>query len=570
MGVGARTFASAGQISQHYIPGSFSRINSILGVSGTVSTSNGVIMGQCTGGKPGELLAFNNSAIAQSALRSGPLMEAVNLAFNPGGGYSPGTIYVMRVNTAVQGSLNLDDAGANPMITLTADDYGLHTNKTNVTVEDGTNLGKKVTIGYDTNSEVFDDTYRSSITITHASATVTITNTSAANTMVLSVGTITIDFDTYTTMGDVEAYINDQAGYTAVVTPGQETADPKELDGVSAQSLVGGYVCQSTMEAIVDIINLSSAYMTAIAVNAAQNRAIPANLTKTYFTGGSEGAYTGIEWTAALLALEGEDIQFISTPDAETSVHSAIKSHVVAMCAVTGKRERQYLVGGAYSGVSKGTAITTAKTNAASNNSKFGLYAFNGGSQYNAAGVLTNFGASYATCMLMGMCSTININEPLTTKTLNFVNMEYSLSESEKEDLIKNGVAPLALNEFGIPSVIRPVTTYQTNDLKWNEFSMAREMLFVSRDLRTVLQRLYIGRPQVAASLSMVRGSVISRLNYYTEQLQVFPKNEAGVSYWGLTLTIAGDTLTVRYTSYITAPLNFIFITSSQTEMITL
>ena len=213
----------------------------------------------------------------------------------------------------------------------------------------GTTYGKKLTIGYkDTPAEVYDDIRRQSFTIqyTAGACTMTIVNSSAAKTLATSAGGIAIDLNNYPTVGDIATYINDQTGFTCAVIAGQEEASSLELDAVTAQDINAGvYTAQSTFQAIIDTVNSNSARMTAEASNAAENRVIPQNLSLTYVTGAGEGAYTSTEWTAALTALEGENIQFVTTPDSSASVHAAIKAHCEAMCTVTGRRERQFIVG---------------------------------------------------------------------------------------------------------------------------------------------------------------------------------------------------------------------------------
>jgi hypothetical protein len=528
----------------------------VKGTGGLVSANNLVIMGKSTGGKPTELLQFNKLTDAVAVLKGGDLMEAMRLAFNPGAGLIPTRIYAMRVNSAVQSSYDLVDGSSNDMILLESRDYGLQQNQITLLMVAGTTQGKKITIGFKTNEEEFDDVYRSSLTITHATDTVTIVNNSTTQTLTLVSAAVTIDLNTYPTIGELAAYINAQSGFTAVVTAGEEDASSLELDAVTGQSLTGGYVCQSTFQAIIDTINAGSVYVEASANNGVNDRVIPVNVASlAYFTGGSEGSYTSTEWTNALSALEAEDIQLIATPDTTEANHALIKAHCESMSSVTGRKERQFLVGGDW-----GDTETAAITNAKALNSKYGLYVFNGGTQYNVNGVLTNYNSGFAGCMLAGMKSALAINAPLTFKTLNFISLEAKLKDSSLENLIKDGVAPIAYNSNEIAHCVRQVNTYQTDDLKWNEFSMVTIMNFVSRDLRNFLESRYVGKASTTFSLSALRAQIAGRLNLYVD-LGLFI-SDGEQAWWGLNLSINGDTVTVDYDAYITAPINFIFITN--------
>ena len=564
MAISRRTFQSAGQISQHSIPGAYSRIDSVKGSSGLVSSSNGVIMGQSTGGQPAVLLAFGSAPEAINVLKGGPLLEAVNLAFNGSAdGLVPSTVYAMRVDSALQSSLDLKDGGSNNQIKLTSLDYGLAQNQINVVITAGTTAGKKVTITYQSDVETFDNVAQTSLTITHASATVTVTNNATTHNMVLSVGPITIDFGTYKTIADVATFINNQSGYSAVVTAGQENAPSTQLDGVSAQSLVGGYAATSSMYAIVNTINAQSQLVSAVAENGATTITVPANLATTYLTSGTDGTYTSTEWTAALLVLEAEDLQFISTPDSTQSVQLSIAAHCASMNSVTNRKERQFLVGGTW-----GDTTSTAKTNAAALNSKYGLYVFNGVQQYNVSGVLTNFDASYVSAILLGIACASAINAPLTFKNLNVVALEQKLTNTQLDDLIVNGVCPMSYSPGGVARVVRQVNTYQTDDLKWNEFSMVREMFFISRDLRNNLESMFVGQAGYNVASGVIGGAVKGKLAQYA-QLGLFVADSSGMSWWNVIVNIAGDTVYIDFDANLTAPVNFLFVTEHFHELVT-
>ena len=561
MAIGKRTFQSAGQISQHLIPGAYSRIDSIKGTSGLVPANNGVLMGQCEGGQPNTLLQFNSVSEAVNTLKKGPLMEAVRQAFNPGNDLTPQRLFAMRVNSAVAATLNLKNVGSQNLVLITSRDWGLAQNQINLKMEAGT-TGKKITINYKTAQEIFDNIIRNSIVITHATATVTIVNNSAAHTLTLSVGPVAIDLATYRTIGDLAAYINNQAGYTAAVVAGQENADTWELDSVSAISLTGGYTAQSTMEAIIDTLTNQSLYVKAAANNGANNREIPQNIALTYLTSGTEGAYTSTEWTNALIALEAESIQFISTPDNSGTVHAAIKAHCMAMNAVTGRKERQFLVGGVW-----GTVVATAKSNAIALNEKSGLYVFNGYTQYDNNLVIQNFDAAYMACLLLGMKVAGAINLPLTAKQVNVISLEDKLTDSELEQLIENGVCPINYNASGLPEVIRQVNTYQVDDLKFNEFSMVTEMFYISRDLRAYVESLYKGKAGNTINIGVVKGAVEVKLTQYTD-LGLLTRDKEGISYWAVQISIVGDSIYVDYDANITAPINFQFVTQHFHELV--
>lgn len=572
MSLNFRTFQSAGKISSHIIPGAYSRIDSVKGAAGLASANNGVVMGESEGGQPATLLQFNTVAEAVAALRGGTLMEAVRLTFDPGGGLNPQRVFAMRVNSAVQGDVDLE-ASANPMITLKSLDYGLWVNQIKVILEtSGDTFGKKLTVQFKTDpDEVFDNIRRQSFTIeqTSGASTMTIVNKTGTNTLTITAPVISLDLNDYPTIGDLAAYLNDQADITCTPIAGQEDASPLVLDSVSALDInASAKTVESTMEAIIDTVNAGSVRLSAVAVNAANNREIPDNLALTYLTGGSNGTFSSSEWTAALLALEAEDIQYISTPESDAATHASIKTHCETMSAVTGRKERQFLVGAPWKTGTLSTEIGLAVTAAQTLNSKTGLYAFNGGTQRDVNGVIQNYSASYAACMLMGQKCALAINQPLTFKELNFIALEWSLTDSNLESLLKEGVAAINYAPNGQPRLVRQFNTYQINDLKYNEFSVVSEMFFVSRDLRTYLEDRFIGQPGTAITGGVLRGAVESKLARYTD-LGVFITNPAtNLAWWNVAVSISGDTVYIDFDAYVTMPVNFEFITNHFHELV--
>jgi hypothetical protein len=549
-------FSSGGILSSHIIPGAYSHIVANVGSAGVVQGNVGVIMGQCTQGQPQVLMQFNSPTQAEQTLGSGELCDAVRMAFNPSPNYTPQAIYAMRVNSATQSTLNLSNAIPNVVIALTSADYGLITQQVNITISAGTNVGQKLVINFQNNTQTFDNTYRSSLTLTHATATVSITTNSGTNTMVLSVGTYTIQLANYPTLAALAAYINTLTGYTAVVTAGQSNASPLLLDSTaSAQSLLGGYVCTSNMQAVIDTINNNCIYATAVAANGANNRTAPSNIATTYFGTGTDGTYTATDWTNALTAMTAYNVNFIATPNSSASVWASISAHVTSMCAPSGRKERQFLCGNAY-----GTTDTQRVTDAQTLNSQYGMYVVQGFTQYNINGIATQYGAGYTACLLLGIICSTAINMPLTSKTLNVISLEANLPTSRVEPLLSNGCCVVNYDASGLPKIVRQLNSYQTANLLWNEWSSVREMNYVSLDLRNYLQNLYVGQPGSNFSQGVIIGAVTARLKYYVSQ-GIFTADNTGKSFWNIQISLNGSVLTIDYDAYITLPINFVFLT---------
>ena len=564
MSIGYRTFQSAGKISQHIIPGAFSRIDSVKGAGGLVSANNGVIMGQGYGLKPATLYQFNSSPEAMNALYGGPLKEAVRLAFDPGSDLTPQKLFVMAVNAAVQ-SFGYLKQGVDNMIKLLAEGYGLHTNMITMKLETGTSYGKKLTLTFKDIVEQWDNIRQQMLTIqyTGGACTMTIVNNATTHTLVTSVGGLNLDLTAYPTIGELVAYIASQTNFTCVAIAGAENLSPTTLDQVSALDInTSAKTVEATMYAIINTINAYSNLVSASDVSAAIGIKIPDNLVQTYLTGGANGTYSGTEWTAALLALEAQDIQFISTPDGTSSVHAAIKTHCALMSGVTKRKERQFIVGAVWGEVAE-TSIAAAITL----NSYHGMYVVNGGTQRDINGTIQNWGASYVACMLMAMKCAGSINMPLTSKVLNLISLENALADSAVESLLANGCCVINYNDTRLPAVVRQLNTYQTDDLKYNEFSMVTEMFYASRDLRTQLQNLFIGNPMIRTAKGILLGAVKDKLQQYVD-IGIFTADSQDRTFWNVIVRSVGDTVYVDYDANITAPINFIFVTAHMHEAV--
>ena len=149
-------------------PGAYSYVDASgleqigLGASGIVA-----ILGEAEGGIPmseitdtDDLLVLTKPEAAQVTFRSGALHEACGFCFNPsndpeilGGAQA---IIACKINPASQSTAKLSNTYGDA-IDLSSADYGAFTEQINVTVGDGTNQGKLITITFEDEVESVDD-----------------------------------------------------------------------------------------------------------------------------------------------------------------------------------------------------------------------------------------------------------------------------------------------------------------------------------------------------------------------------------------------------------------------------
>ena len=124
MGVSAAKFSSAGQTSQHYIPGTYSRRDTV-GAGTGVSSGNLCIIGTSTGGKPLTLHSVADKAEAKNLLVGGELLSAVAQAFNGSNTFVPQQVFCMRVNAGTQSSRTLKNGNTDILTLKSANENGI-------------------------------------------------------------------------------------------------------------------------------------------------------------------------------------------------------------------------------------------------------------------------------------------------------------------------------------------------------------------------------------------------------------------------------------------------------------
>lgn len=558
MGVKSATFQSGGLLSQHRLPGAYSRLDFIKGTGGLVSAANAVIMGDSRGGKPNELLWFTGPADAENVLRDGDLLDAIRHAFRPGGGLTPQAIAAWRVNPGTRATREFKKSADN-MIDAYAWDYGLHTNQLKIKLE---TTGTKLTIQFQNNAaEVTTGIGKDSFEIQYTGggdpATMTITKTQFSTTITGNGEDLTCLFSAFPTIEDLVNYINDQTSYTCTIKTLVKTDPCSELDSVSGVDILAAPVTvTSDLQALIDVLNDSPWIDSAAFDTATSTRALPDDDTGwVYLSGAVDGAYTASEWGVSLALLEQEDIQLLGTSDDTAATHALIAAHCISMCGVTGKAERQFIVGGA-----AGEAVSAAVTRAENLTSEYGMLAYPGFKHYDFDDItsIITYKPSYYAAKLIGANVALALNEPATFKDVDVLEWEKVLTVPEAEQLIKAGVCPGIKHKTGRLLTGRTVTTYQGIDLQRCEFSMMREALFASRDLRIAVEDSFIGRAMSNNLLGKVDAIAYGKLSQYND-MGLFTGDPP---YWGYKKTINGDQIEIEYDCYLTPPTNFIFITS--------
>lgn len=568
MGVGPAIFESGGQRTEHWVPGSYSRSYNTSSPNG-VSAGNMVILGKSNGGKPFELLEFDGIASAQEVLVGGELLDAIGHAFTASNVYIPQRIFAMRVNDGTQSSVVLQ-SGSIPMIKVNSWDYGVHTNQLKIMISDGTvQNSKKINLVYKDIQEEVDNILQKAMNIVYygdgQNAKVSIN----ANSISLSAESIpegesestvidelTLNFEDFDTLDSLVSAINNSNSYQAI-------ADDVDLPSVKLDTITNaaidienGLQLYANFDAFVETLKGMS-LIGSLEILDNTTRQVPDNTESyVYFTGGTIGEYTISQWQQALQALEVKDIQIIATPSTDASIHSLISSHCTSMSSTINRKERTAILGGGI-GMADADGIAAAQ---GLNNKLISVVIDNALKTNAISGKIETITGAMLGVMLAAMESAMSPSTPLTFKTLNVLGFAKIRDIPNITSLIRAGVTVCNPNPENLSEYIcvRSVTTFQGNDLINNERSMVREDLFMNRDLRAQFIPV-IGGAGISTNAAI--RTLTDRAKDWALNGYIVP-NDANQNVWDIKCRVVGDKVYITYSRYLTAPVNFVFITA--------
>ena len=205
-----------------------------------------IIVGVSQGGEPFTPIYFRTPSEALNTLIAGDGLRAVQRAFAPAPNFAgaPRVIFI-RANNATQSTLTLQDGASHNSIILASNDYGSQTNLIRVNITAGTNLGKKISVGYGNNVYIKDNVARGGMTILY----------NGANLATAAIGPLSTQPTTTTAGGAISAGV----GVSAVVASSTGIV-------IGNQYLVG-YAGTATAEVVTCSAKADSTHFTATFAN---------------------------------------------------------------------------------------------------------------------------------------------------------------------------------------------------------------------------------------------------------------------------------------------------------------
>ena len=519
------------------------------------------LVGTSEGGAPNTAIRFGSPSEARAVLRSGPLLDAVERAFDPSPQtYAPSTVLAVRVNPAVQSALMLK-AGATNIVNLQSTDYGLWTNQIKAKVETATNKGKRLSTQVGNDYYTADDVYRDAFSVHYTGAQATSRMTISGTTLTLeapnSTAVATIDLAAYSTVRKLVDRINAVTDFTGVVLDGNdERATLNALDyAANVDVKTSTYTATANLQAIVDWFNgYGEGFVTA--TRQAGVGAVPDNVAWTYLAAGSDGTTTSTEWAAAFTVLQSEDVQWVVPLTSDATIHAQADTHCSFMSNVA-RMERRCLVGGAVA-----QTIAEAVAAAKALNSDRTSQCFPGFYDYNASGVLTLYPSYMTAAMVAAAFAGSNPGTALTNKALKVRGLERKLRNPTDTDvLVDGGVLCVEETAKGY-KVVKSISTWLVND-NYNrvEVSTGFAVDFTARNVRNAVDDLR-GAKGNPVTLADAASRVESTLRELARPEPMGPGVLAGdaenPAYRNIQVSLEGDVMRIEFEVSPIIPINYI------------
>ena len=234
---------------------------------------------------------------------------------------------------------------------------------------------------------------------------------------------------------------------------------------------------------------------------------------------GTDGTRSNQEITDGLALLLNQNVDIMLIDSGDTTYHAILAAHCEEASNSVNKNERTGVVGmDADSTVSEYLAQASTLNNRRVVLVAPNIYTPDWGTNISTSSIK---GGHVTAAMVAGLKAGLSDPaEPLTFKPLRYANkLEVYYSNTELVQLIEGNVLPLGIHRRG-NRVIKQGTT--SADANWQEWSVVTSIDFIMKDLRNLLEELYIGRKGTSTILALIEATVKGRLSQYTQQSILF------------------------------------------------
>lgn len=531
------------------------------GIGGGSSSSDKLLMlvGSAKGGSPNTVYKFRNYQEAKKQLRSGELLDAIEIAWNASdvGTQSAGDILAMRVEDAKNAKLEKDG------ITISSKLFGLEANEIQVALEDNTLTStKRLTIAFnkDRYKKVYDNLgkiFSIKYTGSEAQASFTIAEdaiTKLANKLTLKTGaasesmTEAMSFDlgqgVYTNTNTLVAEINNLPDWEAKFFPiGDKNVATASFEKVADADAKAGEVF---VTALGGDIQKQVEYDEYITVAIDRSKEITA-FSLTNLAGGVDGTVPE-SWADKFQYFANEGGYYLVPLTDKPAVHAEALAFVKDR-SDNGDPMRILVGGGSNETVEE--SITRA-TNL--RDPRACVIGFSGTRKMDD-GRLMKLPGYMCASQVAGIASGLEIGEAVTFKHFNITDVDRKLEGTQLDTLNESGVIGLefvrnrTVTNFRI---VQDVTTYNDKaDPVKNEMSVGEANDFLVSELKIELDNAFIGAKVVETSASLIKNFVQSFLDRKkrASEIQGYTPEEVQV-------VLDGDTAMISMTIYPIRSLN--------------
>lgn len=513
-------------------PGAYTKIDASQ-FENVALTGIGIVglIGEADGGSPRTVQTFRSAKAVKDFYRSGYLVEAAQMACDPGNDpripAGASALVCYKVNAGTRSTLVHDT-----VITYTSRDYGLHTNSIQVAVSTTGANARTITItGLDTDGNLIQEVSPEfGAAAAYGKWTIQYVGAGAACTMTITATTLTtnvtggpggenlnITFANYANLNEIIFYIDGLAAYTATaLITNAQSFNPANLDGVVAVDIrTALYTVMAHNFDLTDWVNQNSSLITA-AVSPLGSTGPRAVLAKTSLAGAVLGTSDNTAWSNAFTAMGGVRINQLvplASVDAVAaqgtytiaSVLAATTAHCKLMSGTLGRKERQGWVGVQ---MTKTNLILAAQ---GQNSEHLCLSGQKLQRRSSVTGNMTTFPEWSLATVLAGMRAGAPLGEPLTHKYLNAAAISNdaswsTLNTDDIEDLLLNGLIVVTEVQGSGFRIERGITTYtKSNNNAFTEESVVQGWKYIGETMRNAMEARYTGRPADLGTVQTVK-----------------------------------------------------------------
>jgi len=514
-----------------------------------------MLVGQANGGQPGVVYEIKNYAIAKQVFRSGDLLDAIELAFNPSdSAYSAGTILAERVGSAKQAS------ATNKGLSISSQQYAADTNQIQVGLRKNTltnaydlqvvsqldkynftyaSLGNLFTVAYSGDApyasiEVKTDEKASApastastpaasgdetTTTTTSTTTTTAADTSAhqATFLILKAGadkdsaTVAGQFQfglgAYTYVGALVSDINKIDGFSAAYFAGtnKTKVDTKYIDALAETQLDADGVPVTSLGG--DIVNAIQ-YDSVVSATYDPAKGEPEVQALTTLAGGSDGEIP-TTWATEISNFRDEAGYYLVPLTADEAIHA----EAVAFAddrSNNGNPTRVILGGGTNESLKQSTVRASQLRD------KRTVLVANSGTRLMNNGTTKALPGYEIAAMLGGLASGVPIGDSIMNKGLDLLNIDQKFTSDELDLLDIQGVVALEYVRNRSSLIFRvtdDITTYaDTEDPIAGIQSAGEASDFFVVDLREMLDSTFLGQRITVGAAKEIKTAIISFL----------------------------------------------------------